>query len=373
MGIVQNRIETIMFALLKAALHQKEVTDVCWTAVTEEEWTLCYKLSALHGVMALAWDGMQYLPTGCSIPRALKITWGLAVQSYEQKYERYCKTAAELSEFYATHQINMVQLKGVGFSSYYPIPEHREGGDIDIYTWSMNPNLRSDQEANTLADELMAKQGIDVDAEHSYKHSNFYYKGIPVENHKMFLNRETIPVAGPMNDLLHNILNPKTITLCEGKYQIQIPSKEFNALFIPFHAAQHYGSGIRVHHLFDWACILKRHSWCVPPQVSDERLLDFICALTQICNALLDTNVAVKGGETLAQQVYNEMMNPKYPLHTIIPNKNKIGILWFKTKRFFHNYKLMNTVFDMSLYQWIRNSVIAHIKRPETIFSRGEV
>ena len=373
MGIVQNRIETIMFGLLKAALHQREVTDVCWTTVTEEEWAQCYKLSALHGVMALAWDGMQYLPTGCSIPRALKITWGLAVQNYEQKYERYCKTAAELSEFYATHQIGMVQLKGVGFSSYYPIPEHREGGDIDIYTWSMNPNLRSDQEANTLADELMAKQGIDVDAEHSYKHSNFYYKGIPVENHKMFLNRETIPVAGPMNDLLHNILNPKTITLCEGKYQIQIPSKEFNALFIPFHAAQHYGSGIRVHHLFDWACILKQHGWCVPPQVTDERLLDFICALTQICNALLDTNVAVKGGETLAQQVYNEMMNPKYPLHTIIPNKNKIGILWFKTKRFFHNYKLMSTVFDMSLYQWIRNSVIAHIKRPETIFSRGEV
>ena len=373
MGIVQNRIETIMFGLLKAALHQREVTDVCWTTVTEEEWAQCYKLSALHGVMALAWDGMQYLPTGCSIPRALKITWGLAVQSYEQKYERYCKTAAELSEFYATHQIGMVQLKGVGFSSYYPIPEHREGGDIDIYTWSMNPNLRSDQEANTLADELMAKQGIDVDAEHSYKHSNFYYKGIPVENHKMFLNRETIPVAGPMNDLLHNILNPETITLCEGKYQIQIPSKEFNALFIPFHAAQHYGSGIRVHHLFDWACILKQHGWCVPPQVTDERLLDFICALTQICNALLDSNVAVKGGETLAQQVYNEVMNPKYPLHTIIPNKNKIGILWFKTKRFFHNYKLMSTVFDMSLYQWIRNSVIAHIKRPETIFSRGEI
>jgi hypothetical protein len=369
-GMTLNTSEQMLFALLRASLHQKEAEQAYFQQVSQEDWKLCYRLAARQGVMALAWDGMQYLPTGCSIPRALKITWGLAVQSYEQKYERYCKTAAELSAFYTTHQIGMVQLKGVGFSSYYPIPEHREGGDIDIYTWSMNPNLLSDQEANTLADELMAKQGIDVDAEHSYKHSNFYYKGIPVENHKMFLNRETIPVAGPMNDLLHNILNPETITLCEGKYQIQIPSKEFNALFIPFHAAQHYGSGIRVHHLFDWACILKRHSWCVPPQVSDERLLDFICALTQICNALLDTNVAVKGGETLAQQVYNEMMNPKYPLHTIIPNKNKIGILWFKTKRFFHNYKLMSTVFDMSLYQWIRNSVIAHIKRPETIFSR---
>lgn len=373
MSIVQNRIETIMFALLKAALHQKEVTDVCWTAVTEVEWTQCYKLSALHGVMALAWDGMQYLPTGCSIPRSLKITWGLAVQSYEQKYERYCKTATELSAFYTTHQIGMVQLKGVGFSSYYPIPEHREGGDIDIYTWSMNPNLRSNQEANTLADELMAKQEIKVDAKYSDKHSNFRYKGIPVENHKMFLDRGSIPIAGQMDDLLHTIVNPETTTLCRGKYQIHIPSKEFNALFIPFHAAQHYVNGIRVHHLFDWACILKRHGWCVPPQVTDERLLDFICALTQICNELLDTDVAVKGGETLAQQVYNQMMNPKYPVHAMIPYKNWIGILWYKTKRFLYKYKLMNTIFKMSFYLWIRKSVISHSKRPETIFSRGEV
>lgn len=369
MGIVQNRIETIMFALLKAALHQKEVTDVCWTAVTEEEWAQCYKLSALHGVMALAWDGMQYLPTGCSIPRALKITWGLAVQSYEQKYERYCKTAAELSEFYATHQIGMVQLKGVGFSSYYPIPEHREGGDIDIYTWSMNPNLRSNQEANTLADELMAKQGVEVDGEHSSKHSNFYYKGIPVENHKMFLNKETLPIARPMDDLLHSILNPETITLCGGKYQIQIPSKEFNALFIPFHAAQHFGNGIRVHHLFDWACILKRHGWCVPPQVTDDRLLDFICALTHLCNTLLGTEVTIKGGEALAPKVYHQMMHPRYPGQADMSHKNKVGILWYKTRRFMHTYQLLHTIFDISLYKWIKHSVVAHIKRPGTIFS----
>ena len=368
MGIVQNRIETIMFGLLKAALHQREVTDVCWTAVTEEEWTQCYKLSATHGVMALAWDGMQYLPTGCHVPRSLKITWGLAVQNYEQKYERYCKAAAELSEFYAVHQIGMVQLKGIGFSSYYPIPEHREGGDIDIYTWSMDSNLRSDIEANTLANELMAKQGIEVDAEHSSKHSNFYYKGIPVENHKMFLNRETLPIARPMDDLLHSILKPEAITLCGGKYQIQIPSKEFNALFIPFHAAQHFGNGIRVHHLFDWACILKRHGWCVPPQVTDDRLLDFICAFTHLCNILLNTDVTIKGGETLVPKVYQQMMHPRYPAKTDIPHKNKVGILWYKTKRFVHTYQLLHTIFDISLYKWIKHSVVAHIKRPETIF-----
>lgn len=370
MGIAQNRTEQIMFALLKAALHQREVTDVCWTAVKEEEWEQCYKLSAEQGVMALAWNGMQYLPTGCHVPRVLRITWGLAVQNYEQKYERYCKTAAELSEFYATHQIGMVQLKGVGFSSYYPIPAHREGGDIDIYTWSLNHDLRSDKEANNLADKLMVQQGVEVDAAHSSKHSNFYYKGIPVENHKMFLNKETLPIARPMDDLLHTILKPEPITLCGGKYKLNIPSKEFNALFIPFHAAQHFGNGIRVHHLFDWACILKRYGWCVPRQVTDERLLEFISALTRLCNTLLGTDVTIKGGETLTPQIYHQMMHPRYPGKTAIPTKNKVGIFWYKTKRFAHNYKLLSSIFDISLYKWIKHSVIAHIQRPETIFKR---
>ena len=49
----------------------------------------------------------------------------------------------------------------------------------------------SDKKANELADTLMKEQGIEVDM-HSPKHSNFYYKGIPIENHKNFLNVEII-------------------------------------------------------------------------------------------------------------------------------------------------------------------------------------
>lgn len=367
MELRMNRTEQMMFGLLNMALNEAPITDVCWQSVTGDEWKACYKLAALHGVMALAWDGLRFLPEDVQLPRALRLTWGLAVQDYELKYERYCRTAAELSDFYAAHGIRMVQMKGVGFSSYYPVPSHREGGDIDIYTWSADPNVRSDKEANLLADELMRLQGIEVDY-HSGKHSNFYYKGIPVENHKMFLNRETLPVAALMDDLLYQLMNPQLTTLCDGRYQIQTPSKEFNALFIAFHAAQHYGSGIRTHHLFDWACILKRYGWCVPLQVTDERLLDFICALTRLCNRLLGTDVPAKGGEKLEGQVYEELMNPRYPHKEMMPYKNKLSILWYKTKRFVYSYKLKSTIFDVSFFKCFMRSVWFHLRKPVTIF-----
>lgn len=105
--------EKMLFALLKAALHGNAGTEVCWKSCTDEDWQQCYKLASTHGVMALAWDGIALQNDGCVPPRALKLTWGLAVQSYEEKYERYCGTVADLQDFYAQNNIAMVQLKGV--------------------------------------------------------------------------------------------------------------------------------------------------------------------------------------------------------------------------------------------------------------------
>lgn len=55
----------------------------------------------------------------------------------------------------------------MGLSTYYPIPSHREGGDIDIFTYSADHSRKSDAEANRLADRLMEEKGIEVDFEHS--------------------------------------------------------------------------------------------------------------------------------------------------------------------------------------------------------------
>ena len=243
-----KKSELMLFALLRASLHEQEVEQDFFQQATDEDWKQCHQTAIEQGVMALAWDGVLRLPAELMPFRKLKLTWAMAVEKYEAKYRRYCKTVDELSAFYATHGIATVQLKGVGFSTYYPVPAHREGGDIDIYTYSADKNKMSDAEANAMADKLMEQQGIEVDM-HSYKHSNFYYKGIPIENHKSFLNVEEIQEAIVADEILHRELNPRTVALKEGK--VQIPSPTFNALFVAFHALQHYGSGIALHHLCD--------------------------------------------------------------------------------------------------------------------------
>ena len=126
--------ELMLLELLRAALNQDKANREQFDSCTSETWCECYKLAVQQGVMALAWDGVSTLPEERMPPRSLKLKWALVVERYEKRYRHYCHVIKQLSDFYALHGIATMQLKGVGFSSYYPIPEHREGGDIDIYS-----------------------------------------------------------------------------------------------------------------------------------------------------------------------------------------------------------------------------------------------
>ena len=82
-----TKVEKILFSLLRMALHGTVENDLNWKSITEEEWKSCYKLAASHGVMAVAWDGIQCIESEKVLPRSLKIAWGIAVQNYEERYE----------------------------------------------------------------------------------------------------------------------------------------------------------------------------------------------------------------------------------------------------------------------------------------------
>ena len=365
--VIPNTSERMLFALLRASLHQKEAEQACFQQVSEEDWKKCYRLAASQGVMALAWDGVITLPADLQPPRSLKLTWGMAAQDYEAKYARYCRAVQELSTFYAEHGIVTVQMKGVGLSSYYPLPAHREGGDIDICTFSADASKMTDTEANRLADELMMQQGIEVEM-HSYKHSNFYYKGIPIENHKFFLNVEEYPVAVKVNELLKQCLQPQAIKLLDGECSILTPSPAFNTIFLAFHTSQHYGSGIALHHLCDWAMLIKRYGLQLPRELTDKHFLGAIAAFTQLCNRYLGTEVEAGEDNGLAEEILEEILHPRFPHKEGVPLKGKLNILLYKTRRFLHRSRISNRILYLPLWKRIWLSVVGHVRRPETIF-----
>lgn len=366
MKITFSRSEKMLFALLRVSLKGKPVQLSVFTGASTQEWQQCYKLASRQGVMALAWDGILFLPAEWQPPRDLKLVWGIAVEQYEKRYRRYSHTVYELSVFYAAHGITTVQLKGVGMSSYYPVPAHREGGDIDIFTYSADRNRMNDIDANRLADELMEMQGIEVDRAHSEKHSMFFYKGIPIENHKTFLNVERYRMAVRIENILKEILCPQMVKLLDGEYRVQIPSPAFNTLFIAFHAIQHYGCGLTLHQLCDWACLLNRYGLHLSPEITDKRFLQAVAALTQITNGLLGTDIAIDGSEKLAEKMIYEILHSPYAEE--VPAMNKARILAFKAGRLLHLLHNRKDVLDESVFMGVVRSAVAHIREPRTIF-----
>lgn len=369
-----QKAELMLFELLKGSLHNDVPSSGCFAEADLQDWQKCYDIASKQGVLALAWDGVELLPQQLQPPKQLKFRWAISVEKYEARHRQYCQVVQELQCFYREHGILAVQMKGVGFSSGYNKPYHREGGDIDIYTCSADLDKMGNKEANELADRLIAQQGIEVDM-HSYKHSNFYYKGIPVENHKHFVNVQIKPsFFNPLNSLLEKILNPREVELHDGQFRILVPSVEFNALFISCHAFQHYGSGIALHHLYDWATILKNYGLHIPDEISNINFLRGIAAFTHLCNKYLGTDINLDrfpcGYEKMADEMLIEMLHPIYT--KVVPYKNKAKIFIYKTRKVLRSARLASDVFGASFWGRLGESFSYHIKKPSTIFGRGD-
>lgn len=359
-------VRGLLFELLRSAINGRDIVGEKFPSkISDKMWHECYLLACNQGVMALAWQGIIKLPAELQPPKGVKITWALAVERYEKSYFRYCSTVAELSEFYRENGIETVQMKGVGYSTLYPYQPAREGGDIDIFTYSASQEL-TDKQANLKADELMQQMGNEVDSS-GYKHSNFYYKGIPIENHKNFLNVEHWNLAKRYNPVLRRYLNSQPTKLGDGKYEILTPSPQFNALFISFHAAQHLTSGIKLHHLCDWAVLLNKYGNCLPKEVDDAKYLRWTDSLTYICNTWLGTkgNYLLQQDDMYVELIMKEIFEPEYDF-TKVP-KEKLGIFVFKIRRFFYGNKIMNNLLGNTIWRAFWHSLVAHLRRPDTI------
>lgn len=366
-GASLDRAVGALFALLRASLHGSAVETGFFSDMTPGDWERCWSLARRQGVSALAWDGISRLPESLLPPRDVKLAWALSVSAYEKKYRHYCKTACELSGFYASHGISMMQFKGIGLSTLYPVPCHREGGDIDIYTFSADRRKMDDVRANLLADELIREGGAEVEDKVSKKHSLFYFNGVPFENHKTFLNVETYRSAEPVEKILRSVMDPHPAAVAGGG-ELLTPSPLFNLLFVAFHALQHYGNGMSLHHLCDWAVLIDRYGLDLPSGIG-KPFMKFINALTYSCNLYLGTSVPIRGAEDTAIGMLNEILFPEYP-HNVPTSVSGPGIIVFKAKRMIHLHRIRNRFLPHPFAKVLWDSAIRHIQRPDTIFMR---
>lgn len=293
MAIDSGYSERMLFALLRAALHQHEVEVDCFRKATENDWRKCFSLAVRQGVAAFAWAGIERLPADCAPPLNVKLSWALKENEKKEIYRKHCQAATEITKLLAEHGIAAVVLKGVGLSRLYPVPEHRESGDIDIYTYSADKARMTDEQANQLADKLMYERGAIMGDQQFKKHSQCGFNGVTVENHRMFLHVAECKATDKADQWLKAHMTTETVQLLDGECLINVPSTDFDSVFIPMHAAQHYGNSLSLKHLCDWALLLKHNDMKLPAGPDDKYFRKSVNVLTQLCNQYLGLEIPV--------------------------------------------------------------------------------
>lgn len=278
------------------------------------DWKEIYTLAKVHGLSAIVLDGIERLPENLRPPKNLILKWfGEVVHNYEARYNAYEKELGSLAKFYALHRIKMMVLKGYGLSLYYPKPNHRPCGDIDIW------NFGRQEEADLV---LCREKGIKVDTT-EHHHTVFRWKDYIVENHYDLL----IKWATKTNSLLEPILKEKGMddsrsVLVYGE-KLYLPSPDFNALFLLRHSLMEFvGTGISLRLLLDWAFFWQAEyknvdiSWLMGV-VEEHGMKDFFHIIDKICVEYLGFDSGIfpeteSKKEYIKDRVLEDCISPEY-------------------------------------------------------------
>lgn len=267
-------------------------------------WQDVYILARKQGVLAIAFDGLVKLfeqdkEFAKSFPLQLKLQWINASLTIEQRYEKQRIVCSELVEEWSKAGINTVCLKGMSFSTYYPVPNHRECGDFDCYLYG------NFEKGNDIARALGARVSNDF-----YKHSEIVYRNVMVENHQYIVATRESRKRRSFNALLDGILRDEKSLTTLFDTKILMPQPMFNALFMMYHSYTHFlAEGIRLRHILDWALFIEKEQFNLDWErfytiCEEQGLRTFVDVQTAIVVDVF--GVKIKNSAVVAASIYTE-------------------------------------------------------------------
>lgn len=352
-----NSDPQILFILLRAGLQVGTGHEKFRENIEDSQWERIYRLSSRHGILGIVWDGIRRLSAESRIPRQQRLNWAYNTEMIEQRYGRQKKTAEELSGLFAKEEVPMLIFKGLGLSMYYPVPKHRECGDVDIWLFG-----RAEQ-----GNQIAAAIGSTVEEENS-KHDIIRFRGVTFENHKELttelLNRRNRSINA---ELLSRIINTPKKSLF-GTGAPYTPDLAFYELYVPVHAAEHFViGGISLRHICDWALLMQANDGHIEMELFDNlKLGQFVRLLNSLCKKWFGIEV---DSESLHQDTQLVARFGKDILHYgCAPTTTSRGkLLQLKLLRFYSR-KWCYPIVGGSFYLSAIRSTVAHLISPKNFF-----
>ena len=197
-----------------------------------------YEEMRLHAIAPLAAPVLLEL----GLPEELLKKWEMSCVGAVVNYQRCVHAQAALPI-----SVPYVILKGMSAAQYYPYPEYRMMGDIDIMT--------SHEDYNTACDMLLQSGFTEyTNAVDQYlnRHREFIGKHIPIEVHSYYALRDKKEEVKALDDLIINNITPSHI----------LPDM-INGLTLIEHINHHIEEGLGLRQIIDWMMFVDK---CLPDE-----------------------------------------------------------------------------------------------------------
>ena len=328
----------------------------------EFNWPSLQALASQQGLSAVVLDGIEKLPDNLFPPQGVLLEWiGEVLQSYELRYEQYCKAISEMAGFYNRHGYKMMILKGYACSLDWPKPNRRPCGDIDIWQFGKY------YEAERL---LSSEEGVKIDSSHHH-HTVFYWNDFMVENHYDFVNVHDLRSSRELERIFKELGKDDTCFVLVNDEKVYLPSPNLHALFLLRHAVSHFASSnINIRQVLDWGFFVKNHTkeidWEWLLELLDRfRMRDFYNCLNAICvdDLGFDNSIfpEVRYLPDLKDKILEDIFNPAFGVEE---PEGFVPRMIYKYKRWQGNAWKQEFCYHESRWEMFWRGLWAHLIRP---------
>lgn len=345
-----------MIGLQLVQLLRISISGKSETLSSNIDWKEMMHYSSEQGVLGVAFGAIEHLPEENRPHVDFIMDWMRQITFLENINKINKNFIARLSSLLQKHNIQMLLMKGYGLSLYWPKPDARPIGDIDIYTFGKWKET----------DSILSKElGIKADTSY-HKHSVLQYRDKIIENHYNFLNIHAHHSTAEIEAILHEELNAYLDKEIPNLYY---PSTRFNTLYILRHSAEHFAStSMNLRLVLDWAFFVQNNDidWEWILQTLDRvGMKPYFATINAICTRYLGFSSSLfpelPVDDILVERTLNDILHPevtrKHPY-------NPIREIMFRFQRWWKNDWKNKMVYKENRWQLLATQMWSHILKP---------
>ena len=208
---------------------------------TRGDWDLMFWMAKMQALVGVCYEGLERLPQEQLPPLGILDKWSRLADKVAAIHRKHEACVKELEGILAARGMHGCLLKGTSLSRLYPVPEHRQCGDIDIWVKGTHASILAALRPDYHASQILYKECKvdffpDVEVEIHFHPSKMYSPFLNARLQRYF-ERES------------PIREDAALTL---------PDARFNAVFCMAHMFHHYlEGGLGLRQMMDYYYILR--------------------------------------------------------------------------------------------------------------------